>query len=104
MQSSTAFRIMQALESQLRADLLEVTDTLHRAEDLIGQILLASIQKGLISDADIRDTVTQDAIETLWRSIASDADIALGEKRVLLIVSRFDVYLLIDTLLSGLRA
>jgi len=103
MQSTIAFKVMQSLESQIRGDLLEAADTLRRAEDLIGQILLAGIQKGLISDADIRDTTTQDAIEALWRSIASDADIALGQKRVLLIVSRFDVSLLIDTLLSGLR-
>lgn len=104
MQSTIAFKVMQSLESQLRGDQLEVADTLRRAEDLIGQILLAAIQKGLISDAVIRDTTTQDAIEALWRSIASDADVALGQKRVLLIVSRFDVSLLVDEALSALRA
>lgn len=103
MQSSIAFRVLQSLESQLRSHLLEATEQLQQAEDLVRQILAAGIQKGLVSDADIRDTATQDAIETLWRSISSDADIRLAQKRVLLMLSSFDVYLLIDKLLSGLR-
>jgi hypothetical protein len=103
MQSTIAFKVLQSLESQLRGYLLEASDALQRAEELVSQILAASIQKGLISDAVIRDTTTQDAIETLWRSISSDADIRLAQKRVLLMVSSFDVYLLIDKLLSGLR-
>jgi len=103
MQSAIAFKVLQGLESQLRSHLLEATAPLQQAEDLIKQILFAAIQKGLISDAVIRDTTTQEAIETLWRSIASDADIALAQKRVLLLVSNFDVALLIDKLLSALR-
>jgi len=103
MQSAIAFKVLQALESQLRSHLLEATEPLRQAEDLIKQILIAGIQKGLISDAVIHDTTTQEAVEALWRSIASDADIALAQKRVLLLVSSFDVALLIDKLLSALR-
>jgi hypothetical protein len=103
MQGTIAFKVLQSLESQLRNQLLEATEPLQQAENLVGQILAAGIQKGLISDAAIRDTTTQEAIETLWRSIGSDADIALAQKRVLLLVSSFDISLLIDKLLSALR-
>lgn len=103
MQSTTAFKVLRSLESQLRGHLQEAAESLQRAEDLVSQILAAGIQKGLITDAAIRDTTTQEAIETLWRSISSDADIGFAQKRVLLMVSIYDVYLLMDKLLSGLR-
>jgi hypothetical protein len=103
MQSTIAFKVLQSLESQLRGHLEEATESLQRAEDLVSQILAAGIQKGLITDAIIRDTATQEAIDTLWRSISSDADIGFAQKRVLLMVSIYDVYLLTDKLLSGLR-
>lgn len=103
MQSTIAFKVLQSLESQLRGHLQEANAALQGAEDLVSQILSAGIQKGLVTDAAIRDTTTQETIETLWRSISSDADIAFAQKRVLLMVSIFDVYLLIDKLLSSLR-
>ena len=103
MQNTIAFNVLQSLESQLRGHFQEATESLQQAETLVSQIVAASIQKGLITDAAIRDTTTQEAIEALWRSIASDADIAFAQKRVLLMVSIYDVYLLFDELLSGLR-
>lgn len=103
MQSAIAFKVLKALEEELRGSFQQATDSLQRAEDLVGQIIIAGVQKGLISDAAIRDTTTQDTIEELWRSIAADADIALAQKRVLLLVSSYDAYLLIDKVFSGLR-
>jgi len=103
MQSTIAFKVLQALESQLSGHLQEAMESLQRAEDLVSQILAAGIQKGLITDAVIRDSTTQESIDAMWRSIASDADIAFAQKRVLLMVSIYDVYLLIDKLLTGLR-
>jgi hypothetical protein len=103
MQSTIAFKVLQSLEAQLRGHLQEAEEPLQRAEDLVGQILAAGIQNGLITDAEIRDASTQEAIDRLWRSISSDADIAFAQKRVLLKVSIYDVYLLLDKLLSNLR-
>jgi hypothetical protein len=73
MQNAIAFRVLQALEADLRGSFDEAAATLRQAEDLVEQILLAGIQKGMISDADIRDAMTQEAIDALWRAVAADA-------------------------------
>ena len=104
MQSSIAFKVLQALESSLRGSFQQATETLERGESLVSQIVIAGIQKGLIDEATIRDATTQEALESLWRSLAADADIALGQKRTLLLVSPVDVHLLLDDVLARLRA
>ncbi|HKR63831.1 MAG TPA: hypothetical protein VJZ00_08870 [Thermoanaerobaculia bacterium] len=104
MQNAIAFRVLQSLELELRDSLQDAAQTLQRAEDLISQIVLAAMQKGLITNADIANATTQAAVDALWRSIASDAEIALAQKRVLLLVSVFDVTLLLDEVLARLRA
>ena len=78
-------------------------ELLEQAEALVAHLLVVAVQKGLIDDDAIRDTVTPDAIETLWASMAADAEIAPAQKRVLLLVSRYDVYLLLDKILASLR-
>jgi len=103
MQSSIVFKVLQSLESQLRDDFRRATESLQRAQDLVSQILIASIQKGLLTDAAIHDTTTQTAIEALWRSIAEDPAIAVAQKQVLMQVSVHDAYLLIDLVLAALR-
>ena len=47
MQSMIAFKVLQSLESQLRGHLLEATESLGRAEDLVSQILTAGIDSRL---------------------------------------------------------
>lgn len=103
MQNAIAFRILQSAEVQLRADLRQTMDTLQGAKDLLAQIVVAALQKGLITDTMIANATTQAAIEALWAAIAADADIALAQKRVLLMISRYDAFLLVDELLAGLR-
>jgi threonine synthase len=104
MQNGIAFKVLQSVELRVRNDLEEVGGSLRQAEELLSQIIVAAIQKGLISEATIAETTTQTAIEALWKSIADDADIAIAQKRLLLMVSIYDVYLLLDKLLAGLRA
>lgn len=104
MQSGIAFRVLQSVELRVRNDLEEVGGRLQQAEELLSQIVVAAIQKGLISDAAIAASTTQTAIESLWRSLAADADIANAQKRLLLMVSIYDVLLLLDKLLASLRA
>ena len=103
MQTAIAFRVLQSIEGQLRADLEATMQTLQRARDLLGQIIVAGIQKGLITDATIAAMTTQTAIEAWWAAMAADADIALAQKRLLLLVSRYDVFLLAEALFAGLR-
>lgn len=103
MQATIAFKVLQAIERQLRADLETSMETLERARDLLGQIIVAGVQKGLITDATIAAMTDQAAIEAWWTAIAADPDIALAQKRVLLLVSRFDVVVLAEALFSALR-
>ena len=104
MQSGIAFRVLQSVELRVRNDLEEVGGSLRQAEELLTQIVVAAIQKGLMSEATIAATTTQPAIEALWRSFAADADIAVAQKRLLLMVSIYDVLLLLDKLLASLRS
>ncbi len=103
MQSTIVFKVLQTLESLLRTDLQQAMSLLQRARELVNQIIVAAIQKGLIDDETIRVTTTQEAIESLWRAIAADPAIALAQKQLLLLVSLFDVDVLIDQVLSDLR-
>lgn len=103
MQMAIAFKVLQSVEARLREDLETTLETLERARDLLSQIIIAGFQKGLITDATIAAMTTQGAIEAWWTAIAADADIALAQKRVLLLVSRFDAILLSDALFAGLR-
>ena len=104
MQSGIAFKVLQSVELRLRSDVEEVSVSLRQAEDLLSQIIVVAIQKGLITDPVIAETTTQASIAALWKSMAADADIALAQKRLLLMVSIYDVLLLLDKLLAGLRA
>ncbi len=103
MQTAIAFRVLQSVEGQLRADLETTMEKLERARDLLGQIIVAGIQKGLITDAMIASMTTQAAIEAWWAAMAADTDLALAQKRLLLLVSRYDVFLLAEALFAGLR-
>jgi len=104
MQSGIAFKVLQSVELRLRSDVEEVSVSLRQAEDLLSQIIVVAIQKGLITDPVIAETTTQASIAALWKSMDADADIALAQKRLLLMVSIYDVLLLLDELLAGLRA
>ncbi len=104
MQTTIAFKVLQAAEAQLRADLESSMETLQRARDLLGQIIVVGVQKGLLTDATIAAMTNEAAIEAWWTAIGTDADIALAQKRVLLLVSRFDVFLLAEALFSALSS
>jgi hypothetical protein len=103
MQSGVAFKVLQAVEGQVRGDLEAVADRLRGAEDLITQIVIAALQKGLLTADAIAGATTSAALEALWQTLGADPEIALGQKRVLLLVSSYDALLLIDAVLSRLR-
>lgn len=91
MQTAIAFRVLQSIESRVRSDLEPLDETLRRAEDLLGQIVAAAMQKGALLGAP----------EALWNTIAADAELAVAQKRVLLMVSRTDALLLLEGLVAG---
>jgi hypothetical protein len=103
LQATIAFKILQAAELQLRNDLLLDKDRLQEAKDLATQVIIAGLQGGIITPEKIQDVKTQKDLEALWAMLSADANIALGQKRILLAVSIYDVWILLDELLAALK-
>lgn len=102
MQQIVSFKILQSLELLLRTDYAAAEAKLAQAADLVSQIIVAALQAGLLTDAEIKQIKTEKEREAAWKKLDADANISLGKKRVLLLVSSFDALLLFDDLLSPL--
>jgi hypothetical protein len=100
MTSTIRFSVMQKMQQQLSADAGEVEATLKEASLLVSQIIIAALQAQVITEKDIEAAKTEDEIEKLWMTAEKDANIALGQKRVLLLISRFDTLLIFGDLLQ----
>ncbi len=96
------FKILQSLELLLRTDYNAANEKLQQASDLVSQIILAAMQAGLLTDAELKAIKTQKDTEAAWKKLDADSNISLGKKRVLLLVSSFDALLLLDELLAPL--
>ncbi len=102
MQQIVFFKILQSLELLLRTDYNAAEAKLAQAADLVSQIIVAAMQTGLLSDAEIKKIKTEKEREAAWKKLDEDANISLGKKRVLLLVSSFDALLLFEELLAPL--
>jgi hypothetical protein len=100
--NGTMFKVMQRAQQQLAADIEDVEMVLKEAGALLGQIIVAALQGRLIAPADIQAADSPDKIEMLWKQLGNDANILLGQQRVLLLVSRFDALLIFGDLLRQL--
>ena len=103
MTNTIAFKVIQATEQQLRQDFTENENMLKQAGDLIVQIIIAAVQGGLLTDVDILNIKDSKDVENAWNKIGADPNIALGQKRVLLLVSKYDAMILFDDLLSAIK-
>ncbi len=101
--TSVMFKILQALEVQLRTYYLAGDEKLQQARELISQIIVAALQGGLLTNLDIKNIKTQKQTEAAWKKMGEDANISLGQKRVLLIVSPYDAIILFDELITTLK-
>ncbi len=101
--SIIAFKVMQATETMFRLDVENDQSKLTQANELITQILIASIQSGKLPDADIKKIKTIADAEKAWKKIGADANISLGQKRVLLLISQVDAMILFDDLLMPFK-
>jgi hypothetical protein len=97
------FKILQSTELQMRNDLTENENRLQQAAELVGQIITAAVQGGQLTGNDIKKINTQADAEKAWQQIGADENISLGQKRVLMLVSRFDALILFDDLLEPLK-
>lgn len=78
-------------------------EKLNQAKDLVSQIVTAGIQQGLITAIDIKKYKSTADAEKYCAKMTKNENIALGEKRVLLLVSRYDCLLLFDEIINSLK-
>lgn len=102
-QLTIAWKILQTAEAQLRSDLSVFQDTIKEAAQLLGQVIIAGLQSGILTKEKIKEAETQSQIKALWNVLSTDANIALGQSRVLLMVSEYDVLILLGDLFARLR-
>ena len=103
LQTTIAFKILQVAEGLLRNDLVTDKEQLQQAKDLATQVLVAGIQSGIITNEMIKNANSQNDIEAMWHLLSADANIALGQKRILLTVSIYDVWILLNELMEDLK-
>lgn len=103
MQMTIVFKLLSTLGDMLRTDLEKIDTRLDEARQLTAQIFVAALQTNLLDTDKIKKIKTQQQIENMWDTLSADANIALGQKRVLLLVSRFDVLLLCEELITQLK-
>jgi ribosomal protein L9 len=97
------FKIMQKAQQQLGLDVDEVDAVLKDATTLVSQIIIAALQAKMLSTRDMEEIKTEDEIENFWKKIGADDNIALGQKRVQLLINRFDALLIFGDLLQQLK-
>lgn len=100
MQRNTWFRILQQAETKLMADYEATLSRINEAEALVGQIVIAALQAGQLTDEMVARAKEQADFEQLWRLLSSDANINVGQKRVLLLVSEIDALILFGDVLN----
>jgi hypothetical protein len=103
MLGTVKFKVMQRAQQQLAMDVEAVEAVLNEATTLVSQIIVAALQAGLITPADIQRADNADAVEMIWKNLDTDNNILLGQQRVLLMISRYDALLIFGDLLQQLR-
>lgn len=101
--NTIAFKVLQQFQYILANWYEQNILKLNQAKDLVTQIITAAIQSGLITGDEIKKYKSPKDAEKYCAKITTDPNIALGEKRALLIVSKFDCLLLFDEMISGLK-
>ncbi|MEO6071279.1 MAG: hypothetical protein ABIN57_09395 [Chitinophagaceae bacterium] len=103
MQATIAFKILQAAEQSLRTEVVALEERIETASELTTQVVIAGLQAGIITDAIIKNETTQKALESLWAALSANENIALGQMRILLTVSIYDVWILLDEVVARLK-
>jgi hypothetical protein len=105
-EAGVAFKILQTSHEQLRADLQSDARTLVEAKALLGPVLLASLQRGLIVGSELSkgSYKRQAKVEILWKLIRIDAALSLAANQISQTLSVHDVVILMIELLAGMTA
>lgn len=102
MKQSAMLKVLRGLETVLREDYTASRSKLEEAAAMIGQIIVAGFQEGIIDDRLLLSVNTEAEYLQLWKTLGSDRNIALGQKRVLTMVSLPDVFLLLEEVVPPL--
>ena len=96
MKASAMLKILRGLETVLREDYTASRAKLEEAAAMIGQIIVAGYQEGIVDDRLLMSVNTEAEFLELWKTLGTDRNIALGQKRVMTMVSMPDVLLLLE--------
>lgn len=99
-----SFKIMQRASQLMSTDIQEVDAKINEVSLLIGQIIVAAFQNGLLTTEAISAATTQKQKKMLWDGLSADTNIAIGQKRVLLMVNRYDILILFNDMTQRLIA
>mgnify|MGYP001287950390 CR=1 FL=1 len=91
LQLTTGFRVLKETDNHLRIELDNINAKLEEAEQIIGQVILTALQAGIISFEELKADITHTEIETMWKKISNDINLLLVQKKILLLVSYFDI-------------
>ena len=103
MQSTAYFRILQALYTKIQHQFNQNVERLQEAQVLVTQILIAGLQNGMISTELLQSIQNEQDIERLWKHLSTDSNLLLGQRRVLLMVSRYDGWILMADAINALK-
>lgn len=81
----------------------KIESLLEEARQLIGQIVLAALQGGVITMIELENSNTQAKLDVLWKKIATDKQLVLVQKKVLINVSRIDALLLLEEVRDAMK-
>ena len=96
MKQSAMLKVLRGLETVLREDYTASRNKLEEAAAMIGQIIVAGFQEGIVDDRLLLSVNTEAEYLHLWKTLGTDRNISLGQKRVLTMVSLPDVFLLLE--------
>lgn len=97
-----SFKVMQKASQYLGTDAQEVDAKINEVTLLIGQIIVAAFQNGMLTLEMITNATTQEQKTALWEGLSADPNIAIGQKRVLLMVNKYDVLIIFDDMTQRL--
>lgn len=100
MRMGIQLKVLQTLEQMLREELTTANNKLQEARDIVAQILLAGMQGGILEDVVLTKDNNEAELQAIWKLLSADGNIVLGQKRVLMMVSMYDILLLMDELFA----
>lgn len=103
LENTTAFKVLQVINEQLRNDLQQDEKSLQEGRALLSQLVLVGLQRRLLSvPVQAKRHYRQAEVEVFWRTMLADAEIGLAAQRVALQLNQHDIALLLQEMCNRL--